>query len=48
MGLPTCSGCTARCARRYDGPSAVKSALDAVPDLILCDLGLPGAWTDLP
>ena len=26
----------------YDGPSAVKSALEAVPDIILCDLGLPG------
>jgi CheY-like chemotaxis protein len=26
----------------YDGPSAIKSALDAVPDIILCDLGLPG------
>jgi CheY-like chemotaxis protein len=26
----------------YDGPSAIKSALDAVPDVILCDLGLPG------
>jgi len=25
----------------YDGPSAIKSALDAVPDIILCDLGLP-------
>jgi signal transduction histidine kinase len=25
----------------YDGPSAIKSALDTVPDLILCDLGLP-------
>ena len=26
----------------YDGPSAIKSALEAVPDVILCDLGLPG------
>ncbi|HEX3913318.1 MAG TPA: hybrid sensor histidine kinase/response regulator [Steroidobacteraceae bacterium] len=26
----------------YDGPSAVKSALEHVPDVILCDLGLPG------
>jgi signal transduction histidine kinase len=26
----------------YDGPSAIKSALDHVPDVILCDLGLPG------
>ena len=26
----------------YDGPSAIKSALGAVPDIILCDLGLPG------
>ena len=26
----------------YDGPSAMKSALEAVPDIILCDLGLPG------
>jgi signal transduction histidine kinase len=26
----------------YDGSSAIQSALDAVPDLILCDLGLPG------
>jgi CheY-like chemotaxis protein/nitrogen-specific signal transduction histidine kinase len=26
----------------YDGPSAIKSALDTVPDVILCDLGLPG------
>jgi signal transduction histidine kinase len=26
----------------YDGPSAIKSALVAVPDVILCDLGLPG------
>ena len=26
----------------YDGPSAIKSALDAAPDIILCDLGLPG------
>jgi signal transduction histidine kinase len=27
----------------YDGPSAIKNALEAVPDIILCDLGLPGA-----
>jgi signal transduction histidine kinase len=26
----------------YDGRSAIKSALHAVPDIILCDLGLPG------
>lgn len=26
----------------YDGPSAIKSALDSAPDIILCDLGLPG------
>jgi len=26
----------------YDGPSAIKSALEVVPDIILCDLGLPG------
>ena len=26
----------------YDGPTAIKSALDAVPDVILCDIGLPG------
>jgi signal transduction histidine kinase len=26
----------------YDGSSAIKSALEAVPDVILCDLGLPG------
>ncbi len=26
----------------YDGPSAIKSALESVPDIILCDLGLPG------
>ena len=26
----------------YDGPSAIKSALETVPDIILCDLGLPG------
>ena len=26
----------------YDGPSAIKSALERVPDIILCDLGLPG------
>ena len=26
----------------YDGPSAIKSALAEVPDIILCDLGLPG------
>jgi len=33
-------GVTVRVA--YDGSSAIRSALDAVPDLILCDLGLPG------
>jgi signal transduction histidine kinase len=26
----------------YDGPSAIKHAVEAVPDIILCDLGLPG------
>lgn len=26
----------------YDGPSAIKIALETVPDIILCDLGLPG------
>jgi signal transduction histidine kinase/CheY-like chemotaxis protein len=26
----------------YDGAAAIKSALDSVPDIILCDLGLPG------
>jgi CheY-like chemotaxis protein len=26
----------------YDGPSALKAALETVPDIILCDLGLPG------
>jgi signal transduction histidine kinase len=26
----------------YDVPTAIKNALDAVPDIILCDLGLPG------
>ncbi|HSZ08705.1 MAG TPA: hybrid sensor histidine kinase/response regulator [Steroidobacteraceae bacterium] len=26
----------------YDGASAMKSALEAAPDIILCDLGLPG------
>ena len=26
----------------YDGPSAIKKALEAVPDIMLCDLGLPG------
>jgi len=26
----------------YDGPSAIKNALEAAPDIILCDLGLPG------
>jgi CheY-like chemotaxis protein len=26
----------------YDGPSAVQSALGAISDVILCDLGLPG------
>ena len=33
-------GVNARVA--YDGPSAINSALEAVPDIILCDLGLPG------
>lgn len=28
----------------YDGPSAIQFALDAPPDILLCDLGLPGAW----
>ena len=27
----------------YDGAAAIKSALDTVPDIILCDLGLPGS-----
>ena len=31
----------------YDGASAIKSALDAVPDLILCDPGLPGGMDGL-
>ncbi|HEY6619197.1 MAG TPA: hybrid sensor histidine kinase/response regulator [Steroidobacteraceae bacterium] len=31
----------------YDGPSAIKSALEAVPDIILCDLGLPGGMDGL-
>ena len=31
----------------YDGASAIKSAMDAVPDLILCDLGLPGGMDGL-
>jgi signal transduction histidine kinase len=31
----------------YDGASAVKSALASVPDLILCDLGLPGGMDGL-
>jgi signal transduction histidine kinase len=26
----------------YDGPAAIKNALESVPDIILCDLGLPG------
>jgi signal transduction histidine kinase len=26
----------------YDGPSAIENALEAAPDIILCDLGLPG------
>src|SRR5882757_549158 len=26
----------------YDGPSAIRNALEAAPDIILCDLGLPG------
>jgi CheY-like chemotaxis protein len=26
----------------YDGPTAIHSALHSVPDIILCDLGLPG------
>jgi signal transduction histidine kinase len=38
--LLTLHGVSVRVA--YDGPSAIKSALEAVPDLILCDLGLPG------
>ena len=33
-------GVTVRVA--YDGPSAVKSALEAIPDVVLCDLRLPG------
>ena len=31
----------------YDGVSAIESALAAVPDLILCDLGLPGGMDGL-
>ena len=27
----------------YDGPSAIKRALDSIPDIVLCDLGLPGS-----
>jgi signal transduction histidine kinase len=27
----------------HDGPAAIEAALELVPDLILCDLGLPGA-----
>jgi signal transduction histidine kinase len=26
----------------YDGPSAINSALESAPDIMLCDLGLPG------
>jgi signal transduction histidine kinase len=26
----------------FDGPSAIRSALASVPDILLCDLGLPG------
>ena len=26
----------------YNGPSAIKTALESAPDIILCDLGLPG------
>jgi CheY-like chemotaxis protein len=26
----------------YDGRSAIKSALESAPDIVLCDLGLPG------
>jgi signal transduction histidine kinase len=32
----------ARVRVAYDGPSAIKNALEAAPDVILCDLGLPG------
>ncbi len=28
----------------HDGPSGVQLALDIAPDLILCDIGLPGKW----
>ncbi len=38
-------GVSARVA--YDGASAIKSAMAAVPDLILCDLGLPGGMDGL-
>jgi CheY-like chemotaxis protein len=31
----------------YDGVSAVESALNSVPELILCDLGLPGSMDGL-
>jgi CheY-like chemotaxis protein len=26
----------------YDGPSGLRAAVETVPDIILCDLGLPG------
>ncbi len=28
----------------HDGPSGVQLAIDTAPDLILCDIGLPGKW----
>jgi|GEM_PF-1098865 len=28
----------------YDGPTGVQLAIDTAPDLILCDIGLPGKW----
>ena len=34
------TGVTVRLA--FDGPSAIRMAIDSAPDVILCDLGLPG------
>jgi two-component system CheB/CheR fusion protein len=28
----------------YDGPSGFQMAIELTPDLILCDIGLPGKW----
>ena len=30
-----------------DGPAAIEAALEVIPDLILCDLGLPGEMDGL-